>query len=1388
MSINGGGRSTGITDGNLPTNIEKQKKQNNGRISQSKPQGNYIPSLNNVETNKSKISSSLRNRKVTTSSVQRHTPDPKRFQMLMEQYQALSAKQTLIKESTSIQKTFGEDKSLRPNSPVQKVDFVATRNGSILSKFQILPHIGDTNTNKEMEKINERFKQTLKDIEATKGNNSKALSAELLEKKRQLSKNLQIIKTSVRETEFPPALPSTIILPIRLEKQPDKPNIDEFFEFEVCIDDISEPDYIQHQKDSQLSKKPTLESSTLSTPTITPQSPTAEGSRPYFVSSSNNVFPVQTSQRASKNETLLEKSPLLPAYKQPPVTKVIINDQKPTPIPTDYSWDTLKNHYLPVMDPFNIDTQVFKNILDAESLDIESAKSIRSDNSIFSKLTAIQKVDIDKLANKKSNYLPAESRYTLKNCATVLFEHAKQFSKWKGSSQFNDKLFLSHINDAKQEPAEWLKSAKKREKFYNQRVLFNNSSNEKATNIEKEKALTMEVQNMRSKEENLKEEISTEEDKKVRAPLLEAVKILQENIKTTEIKLKNIQFTNNTVDPDPLFNNSNVALNKGDDRVQHQSNLQFIHQRYLQIENSYNTALDVLGSLDNREHDMAERPVARDLVDTHLIIRQMACEISREYDATLYSNLGQDAADEFKKEIPLNHKALEKKIRDRLDNNKHCLPQSVKDNFNNAEIRQYINELVSVHAELADHPLNFFLEVAKEGDQINIEDYTLDSKQKKQHQKYKVGFTSLPNLRYNPGKDSNKPSLSLVKGIIEVIKTPQTQINSNAYKTENTKETSTETISPPTPSHFQKTKLPKTASNQTTKTYTDTNNNKIDPEFNKVKDLLDRLNSMSSNDKSIQTALKKRYDRLKNKKLNMTKASEKQDSSTIESELDQLKNDIQDQTSKIAAYKLEHNNPNIANLEDPIRADKISSNWYLLYDDDWTDALDECLSDGHHNHQEKEIIKNMHQFMQNTYNHWMRQRHNFEAQKAEQHTSPEGANTTPIEVSKAEFLKHFFNNGVLDTKFSNNKLAGLPNSEKVTNFMNKTNTLIAQMICHTPPLVLESTSPGDLPNTNLYIGYTQSGTHVEYPVFPVLLLEKNGPVLQKGVYQLYNKNADPQLKKIEDLLERISSITSKDDAIYKESKKRYVQLKSKTHITTKKQDSTAINKEIAAFSQELNTKLTDIMGRKLLDGNPNITDLSDANRPTKIAEKWVELYDNTWTDAMEDCEAQGSKLDNASKEENEVKAVKNLHDFIENTYKHMVEHREKFEAQRAEQYTPPKGTNTTQPDVTRDELTEYFFKDGVLKDGFSNNKHANLPTSKNITIFMNQANTLIARMLCQVPACVLESTTPGLPLNTSIERHYQKSGSHVKYSVWPSLFLYKDGPILIKGVSEGYTP
>ena len=45
--------------------------------------------------------------------------------------------------------------------------------------------------------------------------------------------------------------------------------------------------------------------------------------------------------------------------------------------------------------------------------------------------------------------------------------------------------------------------------------------------------------------------------------------------------------------------------------------------------------------------------------------------------------------------------------------------------------------------------------------------------------------------------------------------------------------------------------------------------------------------------------------------------------------------------------------------------------------------------------------------------------------------------------------------------------------------------------------------------------------------------------------------------------------------------------------------------------------MSKIAGIQLTKGNSDIVDLSDVNRPTKLAEKWSSLYTDEWTEAYD---------------------------------------------------------------------------------------------------------------------------------------------------------------------------
>uniref|UniRef100_K1RSL5 Uncharacterized protein n=1 Tax=Magallana gigas TaxID=29159 RepID=K1RSL5_MAGGI len=68
-------------------------------------------------------------------------------------------------------------------------------------------------------------------------------------------------------------------------------------------------------------------------------------------------------------------------------------------------------------------------------------------------------------------------------------------------------------------------------------------------------------------------------------------------------------------------------------------------------------------------------------------------------------------------------------------------------------------------------------------------------------------------------------------------------------------------------------------------------------------------------------------------------------------------------------------------------------------------------------------------------------------------------------------------------------------------------------------------------------------------------------------------------------------------------------------------------KQIAKEKEYLLTRLTKIAGSKLTNNNPDIADLNDDNRPTKLAEKFGQLYDDEWTDSMEELTEGELRLD-----------------------------------------------------------------------------------------------------------------------------------------------------------------
>jgi hypothetical protein len=58
-------------------------------------------------------------------------------------------------------------------------------------------------------------------------------------------------------------------------------------------------------------------------------------------------------------------------------------------------------------------------------------------------------------------------------------------------------------------------------------------------------------------------------------------------------------------------------------------------------------------------------------------------------------------------------------------------------------------------------------------------------------------------------------------------------------------------------------------------------------------------------------------------------------------------------------------------------------------------------------------------------------------------------------------------------------------------------------------------------------------------------------------------------------------------------------------------------------------------------------------------------------------------------------------------------------------------------------------------------------------------------MVVQDPEMYIDGDLhPGIQLDRDVYREYTRSGKRVAFSVWPALYLHKDGPLLTKGVAQ----
>ncbi|XP_060552374.1 optineurin-like [Ruditapes philippinarum] len=222
---------------------------------------------------------------------------------------------------------------------------------------------------------------------------------------------------------------------------------------------------------------------------------------------------------------------------------------------------------------------------------------------------------------------------------------------------------------------------------------------------------------------------------------------------------------------------------------------------------------------------------------------------------------------------------------------------------------------------------------------------------------------------------------------------------------------------------------------------------------------------------------------------------------------------------------------------------------------------------------------------------------------------------------------------------------------------------------------------------------------------------------------------------------------------------------------------------------ETKKRLSKVMGNKLTANNPGIADLSDQNRPTKLAEKYSELYDNEWTDAYEVFEK------SSPNEKDAIKTLLNLLQSIQRFCSEMaISQLENISTALTMKYDQTKSQTEYFRQQIKDfrKATSVEAIEGVILH-YVNHLESNdtvtlkLVNQPNVKPFMHKCVELCWLMAVQDPPlefAQLKEQWGNKRFDTSIYKPYTQTGAFVDFVVWPPLYLHKDGQLLAKGVAQ----
>ncbi|KAK3602864.1 hypothetical protein CHS0354_026424 [Potamilus streckersoni] len=199
----------------------------------------------------------------------------------------------------------------------------------------------------------------------------------------------------------------------------------------------------------------------------------------------------------------------------------------------------------------------------------------------------------------------------------------------------------------------------------------------------------------------------------------------------------------------------------------------------------------------------------------------------------------------------------------------------------------------------------------------------------------------------------------------------------------------------------------------------------------------------------------------------------------------------------------------------------------------------------------------------------------------------------------------------------------------------------------------------------------------------------------------------------------------------------------------------------------------------LRQGNPNIADLSDTNRPTNLAERFSELYSNEYTEAFEFLQNHGQYAYKYCRQ----LASEELEERIHNILQERIGSNEFTDYDKEDILV--KGLAAKKLKMDAPGLKNYVCDSFVWKEFWSLIPKEIDPINEKLVTYGWNCADIVWFMCVQDPPISMSWVKKGDTFDTFLYRAYTKNGSTVDFCVWPLVLLTDSGPVLTKGIAQG---